>query len=89
MPDNVIAAKATHRLIPLTAPKEVYAESPPGRRQDGFKPRQSLPLGSLLLEDLDALAQKFITDLYTNAGYADCVIPRLVRADKTDDDNKT
>lgn len=55
-------------VAPFAVPDSVNIIRPPGKRQDGFKPNDSIPLSELSRDELDGLIAEFAQAVYTKAG---------------------
>jgi hypothetical protein len=56
-------------LVPFPVPTGASLRQAPGRRQDGFKPAEVIPLTQLSPIVLDTLCEEFRTAVFKAAGY--------------------
>lgn len=55
-------------VAPFPVPDSVDIIRPPGKRQDGFKQNDSIPLTELSRDELDGLIAEFADAVYAKAG---------------------
>jgi hypothetical protein len=55
-------------VAPFPVPDSVTILRPPGKRQDGFKQNDVIPLGELSRDELDGLIAEFAQSVYSKAG---------------------
>ena len=58
-------------LVPFTVPDFVSIKGTVGKREDGFKPTQTVPLKNLEISDLVELCREFRESVFLKAGKKD------------------
>jgi hypothetical protein len=56
-------------IKPFTVPNFVIPVQPEGKRQDGFKPVEGIPLKHVPFVTLQSLCEEFVSSVMNKAGY--------------------
>ncbi len=74
---ETIDANIKRKLYPFDVPDHVRFEQPPASRGEGLKVAPTIPLNEVSRDSLNELANRWLHDLYTKAGYSGRKIPHL------------
>ena len=63
-------------VIPWDIPTHIYLKLPPGKKADGFRPREGIPIEDVDAEFLSALCDEFREGVFKKVGKED---PKKIR----------